>query len=121
VLGQMLGFSPASYIRQTQLNGALKTMDMAISTQRTAALRRLNVAQRTGNAAGVSDAREIIADFNERNPDYLIDPDTEARSSKAFTSTTARMQHGIQYNTRTEARMAQWLAYFEGNGPKPSI
>jgi hypothetical protein len=120
VLGQMLGFSPAAFIRQTQLNGALKTMDMAISSQRTAALRRLNVARRENSASGMATAREIIADFNERNPDYEIDRATEERSANSFSDTTARMHHGIQYNTRTEARMRQWMAYFEGNGPKPT-
>jgi hypothetical protein len=121
LLGQVLGFSPAAFIRQTQLSGAIKTMDMAIASQRTAALRRLNIARRMGNAAGMADAREIIDDFNERNPDYPIDRATEERSANAFRDTTARMYHAIQYNTRTEARMRDWWAYIEDNGPKPTM
>ena len=119
VLGQLFGFSPAEYIRQTKLNGALKRMDVAIAAQRTAALRRLNLARRSNNAAALLSAREIIADFNDRNPDYSIEPETEARSASSFRDTTARIYHGVTFNTDTEKRMRAWLAYFEGTGPKP--
>ena len=120
VLGQLLGFSPAGYIRQTQLSSALKSMDIAIAEQRTQALKRLNLANREGNIIAAKRAMETIDEFNKKNPDNPIKRSTIKSSAANFKKTTLRTYNGVQYNPATEKRMVQWIAYFEGRGDAPT-
>lgn len=111
-LGQLLGFAPAEYIRQIEINSQLKDIDTAIGAEKSALLRRLNLARGSHNTLAIADTMEAIREFNRKNPQDQISTDTISRSAKAFQNTTRDVRNGVIFSDRNRAmldRMARDL------------
>lgn len=112
LLGQLLGLSPAEYIRQIEVNSVLKGIDESIASERRQLLRRLNVARREGNAVEYREALQDAREFTREHPQFAITADTISRSARTFADTTRRVRQGIIYNSENERvldRLAQRL------------
>jgi hypothetical protein len=100
ILGQFLGFAPADYTKQLEINARDKRIDRNISEKRTKLLRQRYMAFREGDFTGVLDADRDIMEFNARNPEVRITGSTKSRSLRQhrITSQIARRLGGITVN-----------------------
>ena len=100
ILGQFLGFAPADYTKQLELNARDKRIDRNISEKRTKLLRQRYMAFREGDFTGVLDADREIMEFNMENPEVRITGSTKSRSLRQhrITSQIARRLGGITVN-----------------------
>ena len=111
LVGQLFGFAPAAYTRQLEQNARDKSIDMAISAQKTNLLKRLNVAQRFRRPDNT--VEEDIRDFNRRHPETAITPDTRRRSANAYKSMNVTMGtgpggfSGVSISPRRQATVLQ--------------
>ena len=100
IIGQFLGFAPADYTKQLELNARDKRIDRNISEKRTKLLRQRYMAFREGDFTGVLDADREIMEFNMENPEVRITGSTKSRSLRQhrITSMIARRLGGITVN-----------------------
>jgi hypothetical protein len=97
-LAQALGFAPASYIRQVELNSVAKRIDTGIAARKSAILRRMNLARRNGDGDAYRAAMEQRDEFNRDHPSEQITADTIKRSAKTFERTTKRVINGVIFS-----------------------
>lgn len=97
-LGQALGFAPAEYVYQLDMNTQYKRMDKAIAEKRTQLTRSLYIALRERNFAEARKVREEIAEFNRTHPQYPIKAENIKRSLEQHNETSRTMVGGVQYN-----------------------
>ena len=100
-LAQALGFAPAGYIRQLELNSANKRISVGIESRRTKLLRRYNIAMRSGDFVTAREVREEMQEFNREHPTRRIDGETLRKSAKTFERTTEKVRNGIVYTNPT--------------------
>ena len=111
LVGQVFGFAPAAYTRQLEENARDKSIDMAITAEKTNLLKRLNVAQRFRRPDNT--VEEDIRDFNRRHPETAITPDTRRRSANAYKSMNVTMGtgpggfSGVSISPRRQATVLQ--------------
>ena len=110
---QFFGFMPVAYRFQLDQNAAGKRIDNTINTQRTDLLRRLNLSRRLGDRDAYGDTMQAIQEFNARNPQNPILPDTIVDSARSYVDATARMHHGVLFSSRNEAMVRQMLQWGE--------
>ncbi len=110
VLAQSIGFAPAEYTRQLEINANEKKIDRTVSETRTKLLRNYYIAMRMGDSEGVNDTLEKINRFNSRHPEVAILPSTIVKSMESHMSTSNKMHHGITISDKRRA------AYLESVG-----
>lgn len=107
-LAQALGFTPSAYVRQLELSSAAKRIDNAITTQRSALLRRMNLAQKNRDQQEVRVILADINDFNRKHPAKKITADSIKRSSDTFARTSQKKLHnGVVYSDRSLPELQQ--------------
>lgn len=98
VIGQAIGFAPAKYVYQLEMNSQYKRMDRAIADTRSRLMKQLYMAQRERNYAEAREIRKEIAEFNQKHPQYMIKPSNIKRSLDQHEETTRTMVGGVTYN-----------------------
>lgn len=97
LLGQALGFAPAGYTKQLEINARDKRVDRVVNENRTKLLRQRYMALREGDIEELNEIDQEINEFNSRHPEVSITADTKERSIRQHrvTDEVARMFHGI--------------------------
>jgi hypothetical protein len=112
VFAQGLGFAPAEYTRQLEINSRIKKIDRTTNETRTKLLRRYYTSLRMGDDGESSETMREILKFNEKHPTAAITASTIKRSMAQHMKTSAEMYHGITLskNLRPElmARIAEY-------------
>jgi hypothetical protein len=112
---QALGFAPAEYIRQMEINQNAKRIDRAVSTKRSKLMKQYYLAMRTGDSDRAKDIINEIQKFNARNPDYPITVDSLKRSLKSHIRTSQRMHYGVTYSPKLQNRLVESMDDYEGS------
>jgi hypothetical protein len=114
LVGQALGFAPASYIFELEKNTAQKKIERAPLEERTKLLRNYYIARRNGDE---DEAAQLIAkmeDFNRRHPGAGISAETLRNSMAQHIKTTREMVSGISISKNMRAELAKHRAEFDG-------
>lgn len=117
VVGQALGFAPADYTRQVEINAREKGIDKAISTQASKQKQKYYMAKREGDVEGMEEAREKLLEIGAKHPGLEITPgnvnDVLNRSIKAQERATKDMINGARYNKKRLEGIKASLAEYE--------
>ena len=102
---QAMGFAPANYIKQLEINSVSKRIDRNLNQRRSKLLRNLNIARRMGDNTAYREARQLIREFNRRNPKYRVGSDTISKSRDQFRVLSRKMATtgGVSISNRGEA------------------
>ena len=105
LLGQTLGFAPAGYTKQLEINARDKRVDRVIGETRTKLLRQRYMATREGDFEERAEIDREIDEFNSRHPESRITPETKERSERQHrvTDEVARMFHGVTISPQRRA------------------
>jgi len=112
---QALGFAPAEYIRQMEINQNAKRIDRAVSEKRSKLHKKYYLALRQGDSGEVQDVLDDINKFNVRNPDYPITEDSIKRSLRGHIRTSQRMHYGVTYSPKLQNRLVESMDDYEGS------
>ena len=115
VAAQALGFAPAEYTRQLEINAKLKGVEKDIFQKQTKLLRQYNIAKRMGDNEDADGYKEKLKELNAKHPALNITQDTFDRSERAFKAATKRTIHGIQFSDKLKKEMMQKASEYEGN------
>jgi hypothetical protein len=113
VAGQALGFAPADYVRQNELNQFAKSKDKRIGEERTLLLQRANVSLHQNDTDTFSETMEAIQKYNQLHPNKAITMDTMRQSRQQFMKKTASMVNGVTYDPKRRAEILADLAEFD--------
>lgn len=98
VAAQMLGFTPAEYTKQLEINAALKGIDKTVTTNRSKYLQQMNVARREGDTAEYTEARTRLEKLYAKHPTLGSQSEMEetiARSQRSFDTSRPKLYHGV--------------------------
>jgi len=106
LFAQALGFAPAAYAKQLEINALNKRVDRNIAERRTKILRKYYKSLRDGDTESMTETVQELNEFNARHPEVAITAETIQRSlsQHARTSAQTRQLGGITVNRR---RMAE--------------
>lgn len=90
-----IGFAPAEYTRNQEMNQQTKRIDRATNATRTKLLRKYYVATRMGDSDGRRQAMQKIRAFNKRHPTARVGFESLLRSMRQHMETSATMYNGI--------------------------
>jgi hypothetical protein len=110
VAAQLIGFAPADYTQQLEINSMLKGIDKAVTTNRTKYLRAMYTAERVGDIDGVLEAREKLQDLYIKHPGLGNLEETIKRSMAQHGRTTQTMYHGIVLSKALRDELLQTAA-----------
>lgn len=117
LVGQALGFAPADYTRQVEINAREKGIDKAISTQASKQKQKYYMAKREGDVEGMEDAKEKLIELGAKHPGLEITSgnvnDVLNRSIKAQERATKDMINGARYNQKRLQEIKASLAEYE--------
>jgi hypothetical protein len=116
-VAQALGFAPADYTRQLEINSREKGIDKVLSDQEHKQKQKYYSAKREGDTDGMNDAREKLLEMGAKHPGLDITPatinDVLKRSGKAQDRATKEMMNGARYNKKRLAEIKASLAEYE--------
>jgi hypothetical protein len=116
-VGQALGFAPADYTRQLEINSREKGIDKIVNTQASKQKQKYYIAKREGDTDGMNDARDKLLEIGAKHPGLDITPgtinDVLNRSGKAQERATREMINGARYNKKRLAEIQASLAEYE--------
>jgi hypothetical protein len=112
---QMLGFAPAEYTRQLEINASLKNIERRATKERTKMLRDYYIAARVGDSEGMADALDDMFKFNKAHPTYAITAETIKNSMAQHMKTTQEMYYGVTLNKRLRPALLADAAEFDGD------
>jgi hypothetical protein len=95
LLSQFIGFAPSEYTRVQEINQRDKRVEGAVISRRSNLLKKYYIAVRMGDLAGMEEAQEGIAKFNDRHPTARIDRASIKKSLKSHRSTSKKMYNGV--------------------------
>jgi hypothetical protein len=117
LFGQAIGFAPADYTRQIEINAREKGIDKAISTQASKQKQKYYMAKREGDVEGMEEAREKLLEIGAKHPGLEITPGNVNsvlnRSIKAQERATNDMINGARYNKKRLEEIKASLAEYE--------
>jgi hypothetical protein len=117
LFGQAIGFAPADYTRQVEINAREKGIDKAISTQASKQKQKYYMAKREGDVEGMEEAREKLLEIGAKHPGLEINPGNVNsvlnRSVKAQERATNDMINGARYNKKRLEEIKASLAEYE--------
>jgi hypothetical protein len=117
LVGQALGFAPADYTRQVEINAREKGIDKTISTRASKQKQKYYMAKREGDVEGMNEAREKLLEIGAKHPGLEITPgnvnDVLNRSIKAQERATKDMINGARYNKKRLEEIKASLAEYE--------
>ena len=105
LLGQTLGFAPAGYTKQLEINARDKRVDRVINENRTKLLRQRYMAIRENDFDELIEVEEAIAEFSQRHPEVRITEDTKKKSLRQHkvTDEVTRMFNGVTISPQRRA------------------
>jgi hypothetical protein len=116
-VAQMLGFAPADYTRQLEINATEKGIDKTLSERSTKLKQKYYTAKRNGDTDGMADVKEKMLEIGAKHPELGINPGTIKgildRSMTAQERATKEMLHGVRYNKKRLAEVKASLAEYE--------
>ena len=114
LFAQALGFAPADYTKQLEINSLNKRVDRNIAEARTKILRKYYKSLRDGDLESLSESREELNAFNRRHPSVAITAETIERSiaQHGRTSAQTRQLRGITVNKRRMSEVLRSNAEF---------
>lgn len=116
-VGQALGFAPADYTRQVEINAREKGIDKTISTRASKQKQKYYMAKRENDSEGMADAKEKLLEIGAKHPGLEITPgnvtDVLNRSIKAQERATKDMINGARYNKKRLEEIKASLAEYE--------
>jgi len=104
---QFLGFAPAEYTRNQERNQVLKGIDRAVNEDRSMLTRKLYIAMRQGDTMGMQEQYKKISDFNEKHPNFRLDPKAIKASLKQHMKTSQKMHDGVLFSPKMRATLEQ--------------
>ena len=104
---QFLGFAPAEYTRNQERNQVLKGIDHAVNEDRSMLTRKLYIAMRQGDTMGMQEQYKKISDFNEKHPNFRLDPKAIKASLKQHMKTSQKMHDGVLFSPKMRATLEQ--------------
>jgi hypothetical protein len=107
---QALGFSPADYQRQNEVNSRLKDIDKRVTQSESKLLRRYYTAGRMGAFEAQADIKEELRDLFQRHPDLGSMNDALQKSMESHRKTTQKMIHGITVNEKLRSELLRYAA-----------
>jgi hypothetical protein len=109
---QMLGFTPAEYTKELEINATLKGIEKSVGEGRSKQLQKLNIAMKVGDYDGAADAYEKLQKLYEKHPDLGNLNDTITRSRRAFNN--AKVVNGIILAPGTQKELMALRDELEG-------
>jgi hypothetical protein len=109
---QMLGFAPADYTRELEINASIKGIEKAIIDKRTKALRQMNAADNVGDLDAADEAEKIIRDLYDKYPELGDADKTIARSRQA--AEQVETVNGVVLNAKLKDRLKEIRANESG-------
>ena len=117
VVAQMLGFAPADYTRQLEINSAEKGIDKNLSERSSKLKQKYYTAKRNGDTDSMADIKEKMLEIGAKHPELGINGrtinDILKRSMTAQERATKEMLHGVRYNKKRLAEVKASLAEYE--------
>jgi len=117
VVGQMLGFAPADYIRQMEINDREKGIDKALSDRQSKLKQRFYMAKREGDTDEMNDIRDRLLQLGQKHPELKINGSTIYdildKSVKAQDRATKEMIAGVRYNKKRLQAVKADMAEFD--------
>jgi hypothetical protein len=110
---QMLGFAPAEYTRQLEINASLKNIERRATKERTKMLRDYYIAARVGDSEGMADALDDMFKFNKAHPGAAITAETIQNSMAQHMKTSQEMYHGVTLNKQLRSELLQNAAEYD--------
>jgi hypothetical protein len=115
-VAQVLGFAPADYSRQLEINAREKGIDTLLSKKVTKLKQKYYMAKREGDFEGMEDFKEELLEVGKKHPILDINGgtinDILNRSIKAQERATKEMINGVRYNKKriedVKASMAEY-------------
>ena len=112
---QLIGFSPANYQRENELNNRTKEIEKHITEAQSKLMRQLYVAKRMEDTEGMDDYQGKLETLYEKHPSLGSLAEAIDRSEKAHEKTTEGMVHGISINNKLRDELMQWRYQFESH------
>ena len=114
LFAQALGFAPASYTKQLEINALNKRIDRNVSERRTKILRKYYKSLRDGDTESLAETVQELNEFNSRHPEVAITEETIQRSLSQHARTSAQTSQlgGITVNRRRMAEVMRSNAEF---------
>lgn len=116
-VAQALGFAPADYTRQLEINATEKGIDKTLSEKSTKLKQKYYIAKRNGDTDGMANAKEKMLEIGAKHPELGINGatinDILKRSMTAQERATKEMLHGVRYNKKRLAEVKASLAEYE--------
>jgi len=109
---QMLGFTPAEYTKELEINAVLKGIEKSVGEGRSKQLQKLNIATKVGDYEGAAEAYEKLQKLYEKHPDLGNLNDTITRSRRAFNN--AKVVNGIILAPGTQKELMALRDELEG-------
>ena len=100
IVGQALGFAPASYSAQQEINAARKKFERAVTERKNKLTDRYAKAIRENNTDLLNDTIEAMQEFNEDHPNWPITRESLKRSMEGRARTDKRTYNGVAYNPK---------------------
>jgi hypothetical protein len=110
---QFLGFAPAEYTRQLEINASTKNIEKRALKERTKLLRDYYIAARVGDSEGMSDAIGDMLKFSEKHPGYGITAETIKNSMAQHMKTSREMYHGVTLNKNLRSELLGHASEFD--------
>lgn len=108
VAAQALGFSPADYQRQNELNNRMKGIDKRVSQEETKLLRKFYTAGRMGDFEAQMEIRAELQELFTRHPGLGDLGEVLRRSLDSHEKTSREMVHGISVSSKLRAELMQY-------------
>ena len=118
VAAQALGFAPADYTRQLEMNDRMKGMHDKAVKDSSNLKRKYYIASRVGDTEGMQDAKQKLLELGAKHPGLEITPGTInaaiSKSMKAQKAATKDMRHGVRYSKKMLKEIEQEEREWDG-------
>jgi hypothetical protein len=104
---QALGFAPADYVRQLEINAQVKGVEKSILQKKSKLLQQYNISKRMGDFEEATEHKQELLELNKKYPALDISQDTFTRSEAAFKAATKRTVKGVQFSEKLYKEMMQ--------------
>jgi hypothetical protein len=115
VFAQSLGFAPANYIQQLEINAAKKKIDRSVTEEKTKLLKQYFIAMREGDSSTTDKLLLKMQDFSRRHPGMTITGETIRDSIAQHMRTSALMQSGITISKGMRRELGESFADYNGD------
>ena len=113
VFGQFMGFAPARYTQQLQINASNVRKSRAAGEMRSRLTKKYYMAMREGDVAAMKKLNKKMAEYNKQFPQYPITNKSLRRSIEGHVRTTKRMEHGVVVNPRLRKALQRDAAEYD--------